>query len=457
MLSDVLALFAAGALRHPLITCTDMRRAEDAFRRVSQGLHLGKIVLTLGRALTLGGTVLITGGTGALGRALGRHLAARHGVSRIVLASRDGDGDDAGAEVVACDVANREATAAMLAKHRPTAIVHMAGILDDVPFSGLTAERLDAVLAAKVGGAVNLHELTRESDLEAFVLYSSAMSTLGGAGQAAYAAANAFLDALARHRRARGLPGVALAWGPWEAGMAASLGPADRARMERTGLRPVSADEGLALFDRALAADEPFVIPARLDAAALRLRRHNLVTAGERREDVPLSARLARLDAQARVRAVLDVVRSNAAIVLGHSSADGVGADISFRDLGFDSLSSIELRNRLNAVTGLRLPPTVIFNQPTPEVLTRHLLEQMAPQPPVLTELGRLETALAAPPDAELRTQVGTRLLALAARLMDREGAPHAAGPEVRDVADRLQTASVDELLSFIDRDANGG
>ena len=158
--------------------------------------------------------------------------------------------------------------------HEVSAVVHTAGVLDDGVIGALTPERVDAVLRPKVDAAWHLHELTQGLDLSAFVVFSSAAGTFGGAGQGNYAAGNAFLDALVRYRRDRGLPGVSLAWGPWDQsdGMVGELSAADRERMHRSGFPPLSTEQGVALFDAALGVGEPVVLPVRLDLSALRAR-----------------------------------------------------------------------------------------------------------------------------------------------------------------------------------------
>jgi polyketide synthase 7 len=255
---------------------------------------------------------------------------------------------------------------------------------------------VDAVLRAKVDGAWNLHELTRHLDLSAFVVFSSMAGIVGTPGQANYAAANSFLDGLAAYRRAHGLPGLSLAWGLWEqaSAMTAHLGDRDKARMSRIGLAPLSTEQALAAFDAAMLVDRPVLVAARVDRAALAenvaalpglLR--ELVAAPVRRviddtdvtaETSGLSARLHGLTPEARQRELVDLVCGNAAMVLGVPNPADIDAGRAFQELGFDSLTAVELRNRLKNATGLTLSPTLIFDYPTPAVLATQLDTQLA-------------------------------------------------------------------------------
>ncbi len=359
------------------------------------------------------GTALITGGTGALGALVARHLVTTHGVRSLLLLSRRG-ADAPGAEdltaeltahgavvrVEACDAADPEALAAVLAAlpaDRPLrAVVHTAGVLDDGVLGSLTPERLADVMRAKADAALALHTATRDADLTAFVLFSSAAGLLGGAGQANYAAANTVLDALAHHRRATGLPATSLAWTLWDhdSGMTGGLGEDDRRRIAASGLPPLDPAQALLLLDEALGSDEALLAPLRTEPAALRAAAfagrlpallHGLVPAPARRaaraadtDSSALGRRLAGLSAPDQERLLLDVVRRHAAVALGHGSAGAVDGQQSFKDLGFDSLTSVDLRNRLNAETGLRLPATLVFDHPRPSALARHLAGELA-------------------------------------------------------------------------------
>ncbi|HEU4702129.1 MAG TPA: beta-ketoacyl reductase, partial [Conexibacter sp.] len=261
---------------------------------------------------------------------------------------------------------------------------HTAGILDDGVVSSLSPARIDAVLAAKAGAAHHLHDLTRELDLAAFVLFSSTAGVLGAAGQGNYAAANAYLDALAQRRRAEGLPASSQAWGWWAARseITAHLSDADVARLARSGLAPIGAEEGLALFDAALALDAPFALPVRVDRAALRARARSGTVPALLRALAPapadarppsLAARLAGVPAAERDDVVLELVREHVAELLGHAAGADVDVERAFTELGFDSLGAVELRNRLGAATGLRLPATLVFDHPTPLAVARLL------------------------------------------------------------------------------------
>ncbi|MGA5566827.1 type I polyketide synthase, partial [Streptomyces platensis] len=359
------------------------------------------------------GTVLITGGTGTLGTLVARHLVTEHQVQNLLLTSRRGpDAEGAAAlrdeltalgarvTIAACDTADREALAGLLAglpADAPlTGVVHTAGVLDDGVLGSLTRERIDAVLRPKVDAAWNLHELTKDLDLSAFVLFSSAAGVFGAPGQGNYATANAFLDALAAYRRAHALPAESLAWGLWEesSGLTGTLSEADRQRKARDGLRPMASAEALALFDASVAGGRALTVPVRLDLPAL--------GAGLRTDEVPpllrrlvrgtrrsaaagqsgadgLPEQLKSASPAQRSRLLLNLVRGHVVAVLGYADADAVEAGKAFKDLGFDSLTAVELRNRLNRDTGLKLPATTIFDYPNSRVLAEYLGTHFAP------------------------------------------------------------------------------
>ncbi|WP_420882713.1 type I polyketide synthase [Streptomyces noursei] len=432
------------------------------------------------------GTVLITGGTGGLGGLLARHLVTGHGIKHLLLAGRRGpDAPGAralrdelaalGAEVTvaACDVADRAALDRLLAQlppeHPLTAVVHTAGVLDDATVGTLTPERLDTVLRAKADAAWHLHDATRDRDLAGFVLYSSVAGVTGGPGQGNYAAGNTFLDALAAHRAAQGLPGLSLAWGPWaqDAGMTGTLGVADLARLERSGMPPLTPEQGLALFDAAGARGDGFAVAVRLARGAaapgagevpavlralVRGRRRTAAAAGH---GGGLARRLAALDAEQRHQALLDLVRTETAAVLGHSGADAVPAERDFNRLGFDSLMAVELRTRLATATGARLPATLVFDHPTPDAVARHLASALpggaagGPDRSPLAELDRLAADLS-PERADDATRQGVvgRLRHLLAQW---DGTRQDGGGTTVD--DRIEAASAEEVLAFIDHE----
>ncbi|MFI8091360.1 SDR family NAD(P)-dependent oxidoreductase, partial [Streptomyces sp. NPDC086080] len=456
------------------------------------------------------GTTLITGATGTLGRLVARHLVTEHGVRRLLLISRSGPAAPGaaalrdelaalGAEVTlaACDAADRAALAGLLdgipAAHPLTAVAHVAGVVDDGVVTSLTPERIDGVLAPKADAALNLHELTASLDLSAFVLFSSVASTLGGGGQGSYAAGNSFLDALARHRRSQGLPALSLCWGPWSeaSAMTGKLTAADHARFARAGIASLSSDEGLSLFDAACALDETVLVPVRLSLAGFRdaepgavpplLRglvragrptvtrgardgdeqdirggREGHDARGNRRPADPADPadRISGLSGPERERALLDLVRGEAAVVLAYPGPELVDVQRGFLDMGFDSLSAVELRNRLSRATGLTLPATLLFDHPTPAALAAHL-DEVFPSDgervlaPLLLALEKLGANLPdTTADDVLRGRVESRLRELLAKVTG----PAAAPPTAPDsVADHLDTASDDELFRFLD------
>ncbi|MEU2394154.1 type I polyketide synthase [Streptomyces sp. NPDC007369] len=460
------------------------------------------------------GTTLVTGGTGALGAHVARWLAAR-GAEHLILASRRGPDAPGAADLraelaalgtevtlAACDVSDRDALAALLAAvpaDRPlTAVVHTAAVLDDGVIETLTREQVERVLRVKVDATRHLHELTRDLDLSAFVLFSSSAATFGGPGHGNYAPGNAFLDAFAEYRRAAGLPATSLAWGPWGDGGMAEGAVGDR--MRRHGILAMAPERTLAALGHALDRDETtltvvdmdwkrFTLAFTADRARTLLlelpEARKVIESAEREsaEDlaggVPLSRQLAGLPEVEQERLLLDLVRTAVAAVLGHADLAAVEAGRAFKELGFDSLTSVELRNRLGAVSGLKLPASLVFDHPTPAAVAACLRAGIVPDAvaggaPLLEELDRLETALGRGTDDNVvRARVTMRLQALLAK-WNHGGDPAArqAGPAaadgsapalghdgadddpdaVPDGVEHLQDATDEELFAFINK-----
>ncbi|WP_370934873.1 SDR family NAD(P)-dependent oxidoreductase [Amycolatopsis sp. cg13] len=412
--------------------------------------------------------VLVTGGTGGLGAVVARHLVTKHGVRNLVLTSRRGVNASGAAElrdeltsrgatvaIESCDVTDAESVRMLLAKTGPlSAVIHAAGVPSAGRVETLTEEETARVFAPKVDGAWHLHELT--SDLDAFVLFSSAASTVLAAGQAGYAAANAFLDELAEHRRAQGLPATSLCWGAWseDGGMAGELSEADFRRLRRLGTPPMATAEALALLDASLASTEAVLAPVRLDQAALRARTDDLppvLRSMVRRpaKKAPAATRLATVPEAEREEYLLGLVSEQVAAILGFANAAAVEPERAFQEMGFDSLTSVELRNQLGARTGLKLTATIVFDHPTPAALARRLHELLGvgrgPAEPLLTEIDRLETLLggAAGTLNGSTAKVAARLDALVRKWAD----AHAGAETEAD----LDEATDDELFAVLD------
>ncbi|MEV6802935.1 SDR family NAD(P)-dependent oxidoreductase, partial [Micromonospora rifamycinica] len=436
------------------------------------------------------GTVLVTGATGALGRRIAHHLVTAHGARHLLLVSR-GSPDAALVEELthgvaeggsilfrSCDVTDREAVAGLIGsvpdEHPLTAVVHAAGVLADGLLESLTPEQFEAVLRPKIDAAWYLHELTADVELSAFILFSSLAGTLGSPGQANYGAGNAFLDALARYRTLRGLPAQALIWGWWDGqGMSARL---DRARVVRGGLLPIDGDEGTALFDAAVRFGAPQVVVAKFDAAAIHAQGgtappalRGLFGGVPRRSGEPVgpqnwSRRLANRSEDEQLQLLLGFVRRNIAEVLGHAGPETVDPERGLLDLGFDSLTAVELRNRLNTLTGLHLSTTLAFDHPTPVALARHLRVELSVGPAngsvrVLTELDRLDAVLTTLPTSDGdRLRVAQRLRELLTRLDGDLGTGND-GTNGNDHATVVQVdlATDDELFDLIDHELGGG
>ncbi|MGV7859122.1 type I polyketide synthase [Mycobacterium kansasii] len=498
MLSEVLELLSSRTLKPLPVRAFDVRCAQQAYRCVSQARHVGKVVLTIpqgpaARSVLHGGSVVITGGTGMAGAAVARHLVDRYGVGHVVLLSRTGEHapgvadlvarlQQGGAEVsvAACDVADRDAVKAVLTelpdRFPLKGVFHAAGVLDDAVIASLTPSRVEAVLKAKVDGAWNLHQLTQDVGLAAFVMFSSMAGIAGAPGQGSYAAANAFLDGLAAYRREHGLAGLSVAWGLWEqpSTMTRHLGERDFARMKQAGLDRLTTEHALQLLDTALLSDRPVVVAAQLNTAVMTANAEvlplwrELVTRPSRRviegtgtaASMPgLISRLQSLSPDQRHRELVDVIITNAATVLGHSSAVDIDAHKPFQDLGFDSLTAVELRNRIKAATGMTLSPTLIFDYPTPATLAEHLAHQLDStvgaladeQPDRLArfdDVARELDTLVNRPDwtSEEKDQVSDRLRAMLAGL----ATPSAViGSHDADIT----TASENELFAILDEE----
>ncbi|WP_421109829.1 SDR family NAD(P)-dependent oxidoreductase, partial [Streptomyces sp. NEAU-S77] len=489
-------LFASGDLVPPPVRAWPLCRAREALRYLSQAKHTGKLVLDVPAPVDPEGTVLITGGTGTLGGQVAEHLVRTWGIRHLLLVSRSGPdapgakelairlGElDAEVRIAAADVADATAVAELVAgvdpAHPMTGVIHAAGALDDAMLTAQSPERLARVWAAKATAAANLHTATAHLRLGTFVMFSSFASDLGTPSQANYAAANAFCDALASHRQAAGLPGLSVAWGLWAAtsGLTARLDTANLARIGRLGITANTTEEGLSLLDAAYRHGHPHLLALKLDARALAAqdaatlptplralaatggsgRGRPTAAAGGRPTD--WAARLRGLPSAEQHRLLLNLVRSHAATVLGHADPTTVHPDASFKDLGFDSLTGVELRNRLAAATGLRLPAALVFDHPEAAALAEHLRSQLAPDDagapgrdvlhPVFNELVRLENSLSAVAVEELDSgAVTTRL----ETLLSRWKAMCPSGDDGGAV-ERLQVATADQVLDFIDNE----
>ncbi|WP_425558746.1 SDR family NAD(P)-dependent oxidoreductase [Catenulispora subtropica] len=498
ILAELDPLFRSGVLHAPPVACWDVRRAAEAFRFLSQGFNIGKVVLTLPAAVRTPGPVLVTGASGALGALVARHLAATGQAGELILASRRGaDAEGAAAlaaelaelgtdvRVAACDVASAKQLGGMFTKLKQTGtlvrgVVHTAGVLDDAVFGSLTPERTEAVLRPKLDGAWHLHEVTRDLDLDLFVLFSSVAGVIGSAGQGNYAAGNTFMDALAGFRRRSGLPAVSMAWGPWKledtaaGGMAGTLDSGHWDRMARQGLAPLSGPDGLTLLDVAAGASDALLVAAKMDLARLARQGTDPIPmlsqlvrrgggAGARRAagrggaqaQQGLAERLATLAPEERHEALLQILRTQTALVLGIGNAQAIQTHRSFRDLGFDSLTAVELRNRLTAATGLALPATMIFDFPTPDALAEHIAAELgggapadddAPLVSAFSGLEKVESFLAKiVTDTSARGRLETRLRGILTALgAGEEGAG-------ASVADQIQDADDDDIFDFID------
>jgi len=453
MLAELTDRLERGDLHHAPIVSWDMRRAPEAFRHLREGRNVGKVVLSLPPSLDRSRTTLITGGTGGLGALFARHLVTEHGARHLLLANRGGpetegapalktELEELGAEVtiVACDVGDRDQLEKLIGsipEERPLgAVIHAAGALSDGVIEGLTDEQLERVFSPKADAAWHLHELSAEAELSHFVLFSSAAGVFGNPGQANYAAANAYLDALAARRSCEGLPATSIAWGLWqqEKGMTSNLSEADLARLERAGVLAISEELGLPLFEQALGVENPNPLAVAFAPKGLRAQAaagvlppmlSGLVRAPARRAAAgSLAAKLSSFSEEEAKSYVSELVRAEVAAVLGHSSAAAIDPEKTFQELGFDSLAAVELRNRVNLTSGLRLAVTMVFDYPTPASLAAHLLDEAGPSNAgksrdgeIEAEFGRLATMLARVESEDQRELAAARLRELLAGL----------------------------------------
>jgi thioesterase domain-containing protein/NAD(P)-dependent dehydrogenase (short-subunit alcohol dehydrogenase family)/aryl carrier-like protein len=370
------------------------------------------------------GTVLVTGGTGGLGALLARHLVTEHGVRHLLLTSRRGPDAPGATElaaqltalgaqvtIAACDAADRQALADLLAAipddHPLTGVVHAAGVMDSGLIGAMTPASLDTVLAPKADAAWHLHELTRDLDLACFALFSSAGGLVLAAGQANYAAANTFLDALAQHRRVAGLPATSLAYGLWAAGTGMNRDANEgEERMRRQGFPPLQAEDALACFDMAIRSGEAFLVPLGIDTTALRAHDRDHLpallrgmvharprTAGAGQDVAALRSRLQRMTEAEQETALRELVLRSSAQLLGHTDPEALDPERDFLEAGFDSLTAMELRNTLNQATGLRLPAMAVFDSKSPAALATLLRAQLAGEQPETTETDSPSTA----------------------------------------------------------------
>ncbi|MFI1851558.1 SDR family NAD(P)-dependent oxidoreductase [Streptomyces sp. NPDC020480] len=520
LLAAVGERFATGAFTPLPVTAWRLGQVRQALRQLSQARHTGKLVLDVAPAPDPDGTVLITGGTGTLGGLIAEHLVRSGGVRHLLLLGRRGPDAPGAAEltarltelgarvrVAAVDVGDADALGEAIAgidpAHPLTGVVHAAGVVADAMLPAQDEQRMAEAWAAKAAAAAHLHRATAGLPLGMFVLFSSFASTLGTPGQANYAAANAFCDALVERRHAEGLPGVSVSWGLWStaSGLTGGLTESDVARIARQGIVPNSAEQGQELFDAAVEHGRPALLALNLDTRALaaqplaalpvplRALAAEASAAGARsggpggaarptaaagEEPGGWAARLGGLAPAEQRRLLTDLIRKHAATVLGHADPDAVPADAAFKELGFDSLTAVELRNRVTAATGVRLPATVVFDYPEPVALAEHLRGRLAPEEaaatapdlyaPVLSRLTGLEetlTALTASganggANGGVNGAGGADPGAVTARLeslLAAWKAAHAPGRNGGSAAERLEAATTDQVLDFIDKE----
>jgi len=491
ILAELGGLFEAEALSALPRTVFDVRQARSALRWMSQAGHTGKIVLSVPQPLDPGGSVLVTGGTGTLGALTARHLATAHGVRRLVLVSRSGPhapgaaslaaslaGCGAHIQITACDAVDRRALAALLARipedSALTGVVHAAAVVDDGVVTALTPQRAEAVLAPKAVAAWNLHELTKDANLALFVLFSSAAGVLGSAGQGSYAAANCFLDALAAYRHSQGLPALSLAWGPWEqrSRITGRLDDTAWRRITRGGITAWPTAAALRALSAAITTPwEPTLAVLRVDPARLSTVGAGLppllagmassparpirpAATSATTTPVTLAAQLEAMTAAQRQATIDTLIRTHAAATLAYPSPDAIDPATAFTDLGFDSLTAVELRNRLATATGLRLPATLVFDHPTSAALCHYIQSEILgpddEQATILAAFAGLEKVESSLSqiieDRAARARITLRLKGIISALNSAEG------PVDGEVTEKIQSASDEEVFEFIDK-----
>jgi NAD(P)-dependent dehydrogenase (short-subunit alcohol dehydrogenase family)/acyl carrier protein len=442
------------------------------------------------------GTILITGGTGTLATLLAHHLVTTHSARHLLLVSRRGpnapgadelrqqlEAHGAHVTIQACDTTNRDQLAELIdaipTEHPLTAVIHTAGTLHDTTITTLTPADLHTVLQPKIDTAWHVHELTRDLDLKTFILYSSIAGTLGSPGQANYAAANTYLDTLAHHRTNQGHPTTSLAWGLWaqNTGITQHLSDTDKARLNRTGITPLPTTQALHLLDTTLTHHHPNPTPAKLNTNALRKQaeygllspmlralirtsssRNAAGSSGASQPATDLRPRLSGLAEAEQLQLVLDLVRSNVAAVLGHATSQAIETGRGFLDMGFDSLTAVELRNRMSVVTGLRLPATTLFDYPTPTALATYLRSSLATgdddagSAALLRELQKLEAGLATlVPDT--RAQLAIRLQDVLMKLTAPRTAESPTTGDAPPPGVEIETATDDDLFDYIENE----
>ncbi|MFA1538224.1 SDR family NAD(P)-dependent oxidoreductase [Actinomadura monticuli] len=482
MLAELRELFVSGGLEALPVQAWPLGRAREALRFMSQARHTGKLVLDIPAAFDPDGTVLITGGTGTLGALTAHHLARAWGARHLLLVSRRGPDAPGAAELAdqipadvrieAADIGDPDAVGDLIEgidpDHPLTGVIHAAGVIDDGLITDLTPRQMTEVWKVKADGAANLDAATTDHRLAFFTVFSSAAGTTGSPGQANYAAANAYCDALIARRRAAGLPGQSIAWGLWESasGITGELSDTDLHRMRSSGITPLSDERGLALLDAAFEDGRAHLVASDLDVAGVPadvlppLLRALAPDGGDARRAaanghrrVDWAGQLAGRPADEQLGLLLGLVRTHAAAVLGHADPDALSAGTQLKDLGFDSLTAVELRNRLSAATGLRLPAALAFTYPSPAAIADHLRERLAPaeadpSAPVFGEVDRLEALIDRfAPDGDARTRLAKRLEGLLWRLGDSADGATA----VDDGA--LDSASDDDMFALIDRE----